>query len=419
MEYLYLFENMDDEQKMCMQSMINGQNIFITGGGGVGKSYLIKMFIKMFFSDKIIGVTSTTGTSALLINGTTVHSYLGIGLGTDDIKTLYEKIKKKRFYLSRWKKLDTLIVDEISMMSPDLFDKLENLARVIRDNDEPFGGIQMIITGDFLQLPCIDNNKFCFEASSWKTVVKKIVYLRKIYRQEDEKFQNCLNNIRIGVINNEVKSILNSRLNKKIDNKYNIIPTKLYSTNMSVDDVNIEELNKLTQDFYEYESTITIKNKKLTESAINMFKRLCPCQELLQLCVDTQVMLIRNLDVPAGLVNGSRGVIIKFINDVPVVRFMNGVEKQISFIGWDFYSGIDLQLTISQIPLRVAYACTHHKTQGMTLDCVELNLSDIFEYGQAYVALSRVKNLDSLVIKSIDYNKIKAHPKALEFYKNI
>lgn len=414
---------LNEKQNYAYNLMAQGTNIFITGPGGVGKTALIKLFTKVYSKSKIIAVTSTTGTSALLINGTTIHSYLGIGFGTNTVESITNKIKSMPWLRKRWTSLECLIIDEISMMNPDLFDKIEQIARILRKSKAPFGGIQLILSGDFCQLPVVGNDKFCFEADSWNFCIQKTIYLTQIIRQNDTIFQNVLNNIRIGNITDKIKTILNNRLNANLSNDFGILPTKLYSTNIDVDRINNIELDKLAAKdltFYEYEMDTHV-NAKVTNRAgvIEKFKKSCNAPEILQLCVGAQVMLLKNLDLTNGLANGSRGIVIGFTQDLPVVKFLNGEERIIDMEIWEVIENDKPVLSAKQIPLKIAYAISIHKSQGCSLDFAEIDLSNIFEYGQAYVALSRVKSLQGLSIIGVDYKNICAHPKALEFYSNI
>ena len=412
--------NLRDKQEDAYKSLVARESMFITGPAGVGKTTVIKLFVKAYQNDRKIAVTSTTGTSALLLNGTTLHSYLGIGYGNDSVDVMVNKIFMWKWLRKRWQDLECLFIDEISMLNPTLFDKLEETARIVRNNEEPFGGLQIVLSGDFLQLPCVGTDKFCFNALSWNKCIKKTVYLNEIIRQGDTTFQEVLNNIRIGNITEKVKEVLNSRIGIKLNNSYGIQPTKLYSKNRDVDIVNDKELDKLSMDgrqFYEYimETSIFTNNVGVLEK----FKKYCTTPEVLQLCVGAQVMLLKNLDMANGLANGSRGVVSGFINDMPIVRFLNGEERVIDYNVWEIEENEKRLLRAQQIPLKVAYAISIHKSQGCSLDYAEIDLSDIFEYGQAYVALSRVKNLEGLSIISVDYECIKAHPSAVEYYKNL
>lgn len=411
------------KQQQAYNYMCSGENIFLTGLSGSGKSSVIKLFTKYYGFKKIIAITSTTGTSALLLNGTTLHSYLGIGYGKSSEEILKTKILTSHWLKKRWTSLETLIIDEISMLDPNLFDKLESMARCIRKIDKPFGGIQLILSGDFLQLPCIGIDKFCFEAKSWSECIKHTVYLDEIIRQSNVLFQSILNDVRVGCITENVRKILDSRIGVNLVNEYGIKPTKLYSLNRDVDRINEIELDNLASEniqFYEYNMDIVIYpivNNKA--SILEKFKKYCNAPEKLQICIGAQVMLLKNLDMTKGLANGSRGVITDFIEEKPLVRFLNGEERLIDWEVWEVEENDKKILTAKQIPLRVAYAISIHKVQGCTLDYVEIDLSTIFEYGQAYVALSRVKSLDGLSIINIDYEHIKAHPKAIEYYKNL
>ena len=412
---------LNNEQEIAYNFIKSGLNIFITGGGGVGKSALLNYYIKLNKTNKYsIGVTSTTGTSAILINGTTIHSYLGIGTGKKDVETICDKINNNRFIKRRWLKLKTLIIDEISMLSANFFDKLEEIARKVRNNNKPFGGIQLILSGDFCQLSPVNSSDFCFESNSWCYCIDKIVYLTKIIRQDNIIFRDCLSNIRLGLINDKIKLLLNSRINAELNNDYGIEPTKLFSKNVIVDSTNTSQLKKLCQKnkIYNYKLTTdfdpVIKNKYI---------KIVPALENLQLCKGCQVMLTYNLDLNNHLVNGSRGVVtgfsIKDGNSIPKVKFLNGIEIDIDFYTWKIEEEGKVIGIINQIPLKLGYAFSIHKAQGCSLDYAILDLSDLFDYGMAYVALSRVRNLEGLSILSINWNKIKANPKAIQFYNNL
>jgi len=417
-------EKLSDKQQIAFDIVSRGENVFITSAAGGGKSYFIKMVYKQFKESKNIAITSTTGTSAILINGVTLYSYLGIGLGNSDVSSLFLMIKKRREILKRWRDLNILVIDEISMLSPVLFDKLENLARVIRRNDLPFGGIQLILSGDFLQLPVVgESDSFCFEATSWNKCIKHIIYFDENFRQEDLVFNKCLNEIRMGNISKETTKILRSRVNAKLENEYGVLPTKIYSLNRDVDIENDEELNNLVLknsdlDFYEYDLTYEVLSfdvKKVEET----IKKSCIVPFTMQLCVGAQVMLLYNMDVENKLVNGSRGVVIGFENDLPKVRFMNGMVLTIEYKIWSHEENGEIVLQWTQIPLKVAFALSTHKAQGITIDYAEVDLSNIFENAQAYVALSRVRTLEGLSIKNFNKMCIRAHPKAIEFYSKL
>jgi len=403
---------------------IDGNHRFVLGNFLVThNTAVIKMFMKVYQHSRQIAVTSTTGTSALLLNGTTVHSYLGIGYGNGTVKSIVEKICLWSWLKKRWVELDCLFIDEISMMDPEVFDKLEEIARIVRRSVAPFGGIQIVLSGDFLQLPCVGSNSFCFEAKCWNKCINKTVYLNEIMRQGDNIFQEVLNKIRVGKIDTQVKKVLNSRIGVKLNNDYGIKPTGLYSHNSDVDLINDEELDNLASDgrqFYEYKmDTVVYSGVTNKTAALEKFKKYCTAPEILQLCVGAQVMLLKNLDIPNGLANGSRGVVTSFVSDIPKVRFLNGEERIIEQNVWEIEENDKKILRAQQIPLKVAYAISIHKSQGCSLDYAEIDLSCVFEYGQSYVALSRVKSLEGLSIIDINYDYIQAHPKATAYYESL
>jgi len=415
--------NLTEKQKSALSAMIKGENVFITGPGGVGKSEIIKQFRKLQTNNVKIGITSTTGISAISIGGTTLHSFLGIGLGKSSYEKMLEEAQKGK-KKAKWMTLEILIIDEISMLDPALFDKLERIARGVRDNPLPFGGIQIIASGDFCQLPCVETDNFCYEAKSWDNVFPKsnIFYLTEIIRQSDEVFQNVLNEVRLQNISEKTKEILNERIGVKLNNEFGIEPTMLFPTNADVDYLNESKLNELAEDgreFYSYEleETLLSVSKDALLTAEKFRKNLVVLDKL-ELCVGAQVMLLVNMHT-LGLVNGSRGIIIKFIDNFPLVKFINGQEVVITSNVWECEFNDNVIAKFKQIPLKIAYAFTIHKSQSITLDCVEIDLRNIFACGQAYVALSRVRNIEGLTLKGIEYKKIKCHPKAKLYYKNL
>jgi ATP-dependent DNA helicase PIF1 len=416
-----------EEQLKAYEFVKKRINVFITGLAGSGKSTLVKYINETLGYHRNITTTSTTGVSALLINGKTLHSAMGIGLGKgsadDIIKNMNFKAKK------RIREMETLIIDEVSMLSPDLFDKLEKIARNVRQSLRPFGGIHLVLFGDFLQLPAIENNNndvndnnFVFESNAWEKCIKNVVLLNTIHRQSDIDFQMVLNEVRLGKVSSKSKQILESRLNVELKNDFGIKPTRIFTTNAQVDRINKSEMDELGRQtpnlqYYSYEMEFKFYGFENKEFAIEKFLKDSIAVGTLELCVGAQVMLLANLDLEMGLANGSRGVVTRFENDFPVVRFLNGLEIPIEFYQYKQYDGKKVILTADQIPLKIAYAITVHKCQGATLDLVEMDLSNCFTYGQTYVALSRVKDINNLSLLGIDFELIKAHPKALQFYE--
>lgn len=421
-----------DKQCKALNAMKSGKNIFITGPGGTGKSYLIKEFVKWakkskyrFYEDAVI-ITSTTGLSAVQLGGVTIHSFAGVGTGEREVDYYIKKISSNYFHKKKWLKVKSLIIDEISMMSPRLFEKLDTIARRIRKKNEPFGGIQIILSGDFCQLPTVDDNGFCFEALNWDEIIKQTFYLDHIIRQSDTKFQKCLNEIRLGKCSKETIQILKSRLNVKLKKKFGIKPTLLFSKNKAVDKYNKKKLNELVEKGNKitlFNSNTEYSKEKMSEKmrdflTLHMEKNSAIRDEL-QLCIGAQVIVTVNM-ADMGLVNGSRGVVVRFENNGIVIRTLDNREILIMRHKWSFELNDKCYIYKYQVPLRLAWALTIHKSQGMSLDYVITDIGDsIFEYGQSYVVLSRVRSLEGLSLKDLNISKIKAHPKVIKYYESL
>jgi ATP-dependent DNA helicase PIF1 len=266
-----------------------------------------------------------------------------------------------------------------------------------------------------------DSDSFVFDAECWEKCIEKVVQLEKIMRQNDGEFQSVLNELRIGCVSKKGRKLLDGRIGVKLRNELGIIPTRIYTTNAQVDEMNNRKLDDLREvNMYEYEMEVYfyefVKDKT---RMMEKYRKSSLAPEVLQLCVGAQVVLVCNLELESGLANGSRGVVVNIVDDIPMVRFLNGEERVISHWSWEVEEDGRKQVKITQIPLRLAWAQTTHKVQGSTIDYAEIDLSNVFTYGQAYVALSRVKSLDGLSIINISYDGVKAHPKALEYYKRL
>ena len=423
-------ETLNEKQKLALDAMINGENVFITGPGGSGKSHVINIFIQYFREqlldeDQQLFVTSSTGLSSLLINGITIHQYSGLGSASKNLDFYIDRVKKNKNIRNRWRKTKTLIIDEISMISEEFFEKLDLLGQKIRRSQLPFGGIQIILSGDFLQLPPVKSTGFCFESFSWDLSINKTIYFDKIIRQKDKNLQKILNKVRVGMIDDDVKKILDTCLNRKLENKHGIKPTLLFSRKDMVNEYNNEKLQELVELGKEtkiYQSSFQF-GKQVTEESEDFLKDLINNQynidDHLTLTKGTQVMLNAN-NIYEGLANGSRGIIIDFSSDgYPIVHFLNDIIVEIKYKDYKIEDNSD-SVTKKQIPLIHAWAITIHKAQGMSLEYLETDIGhSIFEYGQAYVVLSRIKNLEGLSLLNINYTKIKANPKIIEYYNNI
>ena len=441
------------EQQIAFNKYIQGQNIFITGPGGTGKSALIK-YIKQNADSrcKRIQVCALTGCASVLLEckAKTLHSWSGIGLGKGTIEQLIKKVQKNKNYKALWKETDILVVDEVSMMSLKLFETLDAIGKSVRKDRRPYGGLQLVFSGDFYQLPPVgdkddpDTSKFCFESEFWFTTFPKEnhVQLQKIFRQNDPIYQNILNQVREGRLKRSTNDILLSQVDKPKDDALTIKPTKLFPTRNKVDSINTSEMDKLGGDEKEFKMKyhgdleMTAKERlqrtQVTPEQIKLelqyLKSNLRCDEIIKLKVGSQVMCIVNTELTNGemLCNGSQGIVTRFSQEgSPVIRFSrsnnssnNSFEITMNYHIWpsETIPGVG----VSQLPLILAWALTIHKAQGATLDVAEIDAgSSIFECGQTYVALSRVKSLEGLYLTSYDAKKIRINKKVQEFYTGL
>lgn len=416
---------MDDTQEQAFELYKTGTSLCITGPAGTGKSYLIQRIVCHAREEgKVVAVTAMTGTAAVLLgtNASTLHSWAGIGLGTLPVDELLMDIRSKRHVMEKWRTTQVLIVDEVSMLTADLFELLHTLGCFLRGRkSELFGGLQVILVGDFCQLPPIGPNvRFCFESDMFPNL--KHIELSTIHRQNDSVWKTVLNEIRLGKCSKESHDILTSRMVAS-DPSSPIQPTKLYCKRGDVDSINKEEHDDLPGEEYVWKRTYTILpdgpfNKEAVERKLDMYEKNVQYYPILKLKVGDQVMLLKNMTA-LGLGNGSRGVVRSVVNGVPNVLFQNGVEVPIGPHAWELEFTRHQTIRIEQIPLRLAYAITIHKSQGMTLDCAEIDVGNgVFEAGQTYVALSRVKSLEGLYLTALDPRKIRIHPKVRDFLQN-
>ena len=456
-------EDLNEEQVDAADAILGGRNTFITGSAGTGKSFLLRYLVQEFrakHGDRAVAVTASTGIAAINLGGQTIHSFAGIGLatGTGDISKVISKVKKNMRAVKRWQDLEVLIIDEISMIDRPLFELLDKVGREIRRNhDRPFGGIQVVVVGDFLQLPPVPSKytktrEFCFESPVWNDLglgftdeygyihsdnINTII-LNEVVRQNDDNFSGLLNDVRVGELSDNQLNILNSCvISHKPPPTDGILPTKLYSINKDVDNENLDRLMELPGDVVEVKATdvwqelpsVSSMKRTITDNV----NRAIP--DSIRLKVGAQVMLLRNRSNnpddsssagrSLGLVNGSRGVITGFVRSssasgglVPRVCFDNGQEVIVGPA--EYFSsgpGGDGQLVRSQVPLKLAWAITIHKSQGSTLSRAELMLSNTFDYGQAYVALSRVTSIEGLwLTEPLMRSNVRANPLVLDYF---
>lgn len=473
---------LSQEQQKVLDLVVNqSKSVFFTGSAGTGKSVLMRAIIaelrkKYSREPDRVAVTASTGLAACNIGGVTLHSFGGIGLGKEDVPALVKKIKRNQKAKNRWIRTKILIVDEISMVDGDLFDKLEGIARHMRNNGRPFGGIQLVITGDFFQLPPVpdfDNKaravKFAFDAGTWPTAIHHTIGLTEVFRQKDPVFANMLNEMRLGKITNETIAAF-KKLSRPIPQENGLASTELFPTRNEVENSNAFRMRSLVGKSYKYEArdTGTITDIAMRDKLLS--NMMAP--KVLELKKGAQVMLIKNMD--DGLVNGSLGKVSAFMSEktfelydkspnlfddgiddedltedareerskiratflsakesaadagrlYPLVKF-SAADGTIRAIlvqpeEWkvELPSG-EVQAQRSQLPLILAWALSIHKAQGQTLERVKIDLKKIFEKGQAYVALSRATSQAGLEVQNFDKNKVMAHPRVAQFYDSL
>lgn len=437
--------NLSKKQKEAYESFKAGKNLLILGPAGTGKSKIIKTmeeYIKKEKKDLTIVLSATTGISAYNIGGMTVYSFLGMGTGEGNVDYLVKKIARRKFQAEKIRNTDILVIDEISMMSAEIFEKIEEICRKIRRKNTYFGGIQVVLTGDLLQLlPVFKQNtlshgspgekkdeRMIIESKLFQEIYKNdnVVILDENFRQkQDVKYSEILNRIRLGEYTEGDVEVLNMRKIKKdvLEPKKDTI--QLVSSNKKAKEINEKHLNKdgcLYKAKYITKGTDEdIKNMLLKELQTQFRQK--ETDEVV-LCRNNRVMLTKNKDVKRGLVNGSIGTITRFVKNTttgeaqPEVLFDNGEKTVITKEEWE----IDLNgnsVIVEQIPLILAYSITIHKSQSLTLDSAVLDLEDCFTYHMVYVSLSRIKTLDGLYIKSFDPKKILVNEKMKLFNKKM
>ncbi|XP_022087806.1 ATP-dependent DNA helicase PIF1-like [Acanthaster planci] len=405
---------LNQQQSKVLNAVLAGHNVFFTGSAGTGKSFLLKKIIGALPPDSTFA-TASTGVAACHIGGTTLHQFAGIGSGNHPLLQCIQ-LASRPARKQLWRKCRHLVVDEISMIDGELFTKLEAIARAVKGNNKPFGGIQLIVCGDFLQLPPVtkpgEKRSFCFQSRAWHRCIQLTMELTEVKRQEDPVFIDILQKIRIGRCSQEVCDHLTVTAKHSID-RNGIIATKLCTHKADVDLLNQIHLRKLLGDPRVYQSLDSDPN------LVSVINSQCPVPQKLELRVGAQVMLAKNLDIQRGLVNGARGVVTGFgggESGLPVVKFMCGIEQMVKMERWPIRAGAGITLSRTQLPLKLAWAISIHKSQGMSLDCVEISLSRVFECGQAYVALSRARSLEGLRVIDFDKACVHAHPDVLKFY---
>lgn len=426
------------EQQQAYDKFTNHENVFLTGPGGTGKSMLVrKMYSFCKEAGREVSVCALTGCAAVLLrcHAKTIHSWSGVARCQGENHKIIERVVDNKVKRQRWNDTQVLIIDEVSMMSKKMFEVLNNLARLVRKDGRPFGGMQVVFLGDFYQLPPVgdkdepDTSAFCFESDAWFELfpLENNIQLKKIFRQEDEKYAAALNQIREGRIKQSSYDLLMGQVGKNVPDDCPIRPTKLFPVRAGVDAINRQELSRIASPEMNFSvcrlHEVVPTKKKYREQEIDYeFKYLetsFPGEAMLTLKKGAQVMCIINIE-DMGLYNGSQGRVVDFTAaGIPLVKF-TGIPFPLEVKPHTWVSEAVPHIGISQLPLVLCWALTIHKSQGATLDYAEVDVgSGVFESGQTYVALSRVKSIQGLFLKQFDYQRIYTSKKVKDFYAKL
>ena len=393
------------KQETALKLLKAGENVFLTGSAGAGKTYTLNQYINYLKARKVaVAITASTGIAATHMNGMTIHTWAGIGikdfLSEEDLK----RMKERKYLKEHLENAQVLIIDEISMLHAKQLNLVNQVLKYFKESDEAFGGIQVIVAGDFFQLPPVGKNdernrdKFCFMSDAWVEAKFRVCYLTEQHRQGNDYLNDILNAIRAQAISHEHRNALQATRHQEIGDTY----TRLYTHNMDVDSINFKHLNEIDNDPRQFDAQCD-GNEKLIET----LKSSVRAPEALTLKKHAKVMFVKN-NFDMGYINGSLGEVISFEEDdeygvLPKVKLTDGTTLVVEPETWsvDNEAGKTIA-SFQQIPLRLAWAITIHKSQGMTLEAAEIDLSHTFEKGQGYVALSRLKSLNGLRLKGFN-----------------
>lgn len=426
-----------DDHENVLTALNSGVNCFLTGSAGSGKTTLIRRFVDE--TNRKAAICATTGVAAIQVGGETIHRFLKLGIASRPqesrrILNNWGHIRRspKPWDRAKWKlirSVETIIIDEVSMMRRDQFELLDRVLRGLRKRTVPFGGVQIILVGDMCQLPPVVKNEelqlwadleepYCFQSETWEEGAFESFNLTSNFRQASGDYLQALQEIRWGIVSDKTDDMLKSRVGAKLDT--DIKPVALFTTNKSVEAHNRKHLKRLEAEKHKTKATFTG-----TSFDIEILKKDCLADEELTYCEGAQVMMLNN-DKHSRWVNGTMGLITQCWQDSVKVRLSNGNEPIIEKHQWERRvpeitkeGELEFKITASmeQFPFKLAYGSTIHKAQGLTMDFAEMDLSDAFAPGQSYVALSRARTLEGLTLKGWNRESVFADPAVLDFYE--
>lgn len=407
---------LNEGQLKAIQLLKSDDNVFLTGHAGTGKSFVLNYYQRQLSYP--LPILASTGAAAVLIDGRTFHGYFGLGIMEGGLQRTIKKAVGNNRVRARLRNDFAVIIDEISMIHPEAFEAANQIAKTVRESDAPFGGLRLIVVGDFLQLPPItpynQSVKWLFEMQLWKSLNFKEIYLKETMRTDKKHFIKVLNSIREGTVTDEVSDFLNSRI-KKIADDFN--GTVLFGRRNQAESYNIKKLNQIESPevLYETEVKKASKVQKTKEALLS----LSPLPELLKLKKGALVMLRKN-DPDLKFVNGSLARVEKLLKDEVKVTLLSGSQVSLSKEEFHILDPDGRKMaTITNFPISLAWASTIHKSQGASIDCIHVDLRNLWECGQAYVALSRARSPENLFVEGWAHKSIKADLNAVHFYKTL